>query len=181
MQQYAPILQKVLLFGLFFILIFEFSYTQVFHHSCSLGGNYCLYDLAPVSISVTYVWQSPDTECDPDDSGRDSGIRSSVYFAIFMLQHEGRNLYMELQRQVFSGHLNVPDFIRGLPIVGKEISLTLNEINTDPQSIALSVSTWIQGHLNYGKVVLNEVSKIYLNYVLPYFRCFSSTVMVRPF
>jgi hypothetical protein len=30
-----------------------------------------------------------------------------VIFAIFLLQHEGRNLYYELQKQVFSGHLNV--------------------------------------------------------------------------
>ena len=41
-------------------------------------------------------------------------------FAIFMLQHEGRNLFYELQRQVFSGHLDVPQFIRDLPIIGKE-------------------------------------------------------------
>src|SRR5690606_17945994 len=80
-------------------------------------------------------------------------------FAIFLLQHEGRNLYFELQKQVFSGHLNVPDFIRNLPIVGKEISRTLHDINNDPNSIVQNVSLWIQGHLNYGKVVFNEISK----------------------
>jgi predicted PurR-regulated permease PerM len=80
-------------------------------------------------------------------------------FAIFMLQHEGRNLYFDLQRQVVSGQLNVPDVIRGLPIVGKEITRTLNEINTDPNSIIQAISAWVQGHLNYGKVVLNQIGK----------------------
>nr|WP_250852450.1 AI-2E family transporter [Acinetobacter sp. ANC 5414] len=80
-------------------------------------------------------------------------------FGIFMLQHEGRNLYYELQKQVFSGHLNVPQFIRDLPFIGKEISRTLNDINTDPNSIVQNVSIWIQGHLNYGRFVLNEIGK----------------------
>ena len=60
-------------------------------------------------------------------------------FAIFILQHEGRNLYYELQKQVFSGHLNVPDFIRNLPIIGKEVTRTLKEINHDPNSIVQSI------------------------------------------
>ena len=82
-----------------------------------------------------------------------------VIFAIFLLQHEGRNLYYELQKQVFSGHLNVPEFIRQLPFIGKEVSRTLRELNNDPNSMIQSVQLWIQGHLNYGKVLLNEVSK----------------------
>lgn len=98
-----------------------------------------------------------------------------------MLQHEGRNLYFELQKQVFSGHLSVPDFIRGLPLVGKEITRTLNEINADPNSIAQTISAWIQGHLNYGKVVLNEISKTSSSCVLLCCRYSSSTVMDIPF
>jgi len=80
-------------------------------------------------------------------------------FAIFILQHEGRNLYYELQRQIFSGHVSVPDFIRELPIIGKEVTRTLKELNTDPQSITQNVAAWIQGHLGYGRFVLNEISK----------------------
>ncbi|MRA04009.1 AI-2E family transporter [Acinetobacter lwoffii] len=159
-QQYAPTLQKVLLFGLFFILIFlsfhilkyfiipvvwaaiiAYMTWPLYQSVLRLCGNRPTLSATVMILAVILVFGLP------------------FIFAIFMLQHEGRNLYFELQRQVFSGHLNVPDFIRGLPIVGKEITRTLNEINTDPQSIALSVSTWIQGHLNYGKVVLNEVSK----------------------
>lgn len=80
-------------------------------------------------------------------------------FAIFILQHEGRNLYYELQKQVFSGHFNVPQFIRDLPVIGKEITRTLKELNQDPNSIIQNISNWIQGHLNYGKFLLNEISK----------------------
>ena len=79
--------------------------------------------------------------------------------AIFILQHEGRNLYFDLQRQVFSGHLSVPDFIRNLPFIGKEISRTLNEINTDPNSTIQNIAAWVQSHLSYGRVLLNEISK----------------------
>ena len=150
-QQYAPTLQKVLLFGLFFILIFlsfhilkyfiipvvwaaiiAYMTWPLYQSVLRLCGNRPTLSATVMILAVILVFGRP------------------FIFAIFMLQHEGRNLYFELQRQVFSGHLNVPDFIRGLPIVGKEITRTLNEINTDPQSIALSVSTWIQGHLNYG-------------------------------
>jgi len=80
-------------------------------------------------------------------------------FAIFILQHEGRNLYYELQKQVFSGHVNVPQFIRDLPVIGKEATRTLKDLNQDPNSIIQNISDWIQGHLNYGKALLNEVSK----------------------
>ncbi len=80
-------------------------------------------------------------------------------FAIFILQHEGRNLYYELQKQVFSGHVNVPQFIRDLPVIGKEVTRTLKDLNQDPNSIIQNISDWIQGHLNYGKALLNEVSK----------------------
>lgn len=82
-----------------------------------------------------------------------------VIFAIFLLQHEGRNLYFELQKQVFSGHVNVPDFIRQLPFIGKEVTRTLKELNNDPNSIIQSVQIWIQGHLNYGKILFSEISK----------------------
>lgn len=66
----------------------------------------------------------------------------------------------------FSGHLSVPDFIRNLPFIGKEISRTLNEINTDPNSTIQNIAAWVQSHLSYGRVLLNEISKISSNFVL---------------
>ncbi|MCJ8161375.1 AI-2E family transporter [Acinetobacter zhairhuonensis] len=160
MQQYAPTIQKVLLFGLFFILMF-------------LGFHVLKYFIVPVlwaSIIAYMTWplyQAIFRAC-----GQRSTLSATLMiliiilvvgvpltFAIFILQHEGRNLYYELQKQVFSGHFNVPQFIRDLPVIGKEITRTLKDLNQDPNSIIQNISNWIQGHLNYGKVLLNEISK----------------------
>ncbi|WP_168405367.1 AI-2E family transporter [Acinetobacter indicus] len=160
MQQYAPTLQKVLLFGLFFVLIF-------------LSFHVLKYFIVPVvwaTIIAYMTWplyQSVQRMCGsrPTLSATIMMILVTLVvgipltFAIFILQHEGRNLYYELQKQVFSGHLNVPDFIRDLPFVGKEISRSLREINEDPNSIINSISVWIQGHLNYGRFLLSEISR----------------------
>ncbi len=159
-QQYAPTLQKFLLFGLFFALMY-------------LSFSVLKYFIVPVvwaAIIAYMTWplyQRILNLC----KGRPNLsatlmillviliVGLPVIFAIFLLQHEGRNLYYELQKQVFSGHVNVPQFIRDLPFVGKEIGRTLNELNSDPNSIIQSVQQWIQGHLNYGKVLVNEISK----------------------
>ncbi len=79
--------------------------------------------------------------------------------ASFMLQLEGRNLYFNLQKQLFSGHIQIPTFVRELPVVGKDISRTLNELSTDPNSITNNIAEWIQSHLSYGRFVLSEISR----------------------
>ncbi len=159
-HQYAPVIQKVLLFGLFFVLLFlSFSVLKyfivpvlwaaiiaymtwpIYRRVQRLSGQRANLSALLMTLAVVIVLGVP------------------VIFAIFMLQHEGRSLYYELQKQVFSGHLSVPDFIQQLPIIGKEISRTLQEINHDPNSIIQSASQWIQGHLNYGKVVISEVTR----------------------
>ena len=159
-QQYAPTLQKVLLFGLFFILLF-------------LSFNVLKYFIVPVLWAAIIAYMTwPWYQWIYRKSGSRATLSATIMisliilligipltFGIFMLQHEGRNLYYELQKQVFSGHLNVPQFIRDLPFIGKEVSRTLKDINTDPNSIIQSDSIWIQGHLNYGRFVLNEIGK----------------------
>ncbi|QIC63146.1 AI-2E family transporter [Acinetobacter schindleri] len=159
-QQYAPTLQKVLLFGLFFILLY-------------LSFNVLKYFIVPVVWATIIAYMTwPLYQSIKRSVGSRPNLSAIIMmimvtlvvgipltFAIFLLQHEGRSLYYELQKQVFSGHLNVPDFIRNLPLVGKEISRTLRDINNDPNSIVQNISIWIQGHLNYGKVVFNEISK----------------------
>jgi predicted PurR-regulated permease PerM len=159
-QQYAPTLQKVLLFGLFFILLY-------------LSFNVLKYFIVPVVWAAIIAYMTwPLYQSIKRSVGSRPNLSAIIMmimvtlvvgipltFAIFLLQHEGRSLYYELQKQVFSGHLNVPDFIRNLPLVGKEISRTLRDINNDPNSIVQNISIWIQGHLNYGKVVFNEISK----------------------
>lgn len=159
-HSYAPTLQKVLLFGLFFILMY-------------LSFSILKYFIVPVvwaAIIAYMTWplyQSILRMCGQRPTLSATVMILSVMlvlglpfiFAIFMLQHEGRNLYFELQKQVFSGHVNVPDFIRQLPFIGKEVTRTIRELNNNPNSIIQSVAMWIQGHLNYGKVLFNEVSK----------------------
>ena len=159
-QRYAPALQKVLLFGLIFILFY-------------LSFQVLKYFIVPVlwAAIIAYItwplYHSVQKLCGPRPTLSATLMISMVVlvvgipltFAIFMLQHEGRNLFYELQRQVFSGHLDVPQFIRDLPIIGKEVTRTLKEINTDPNSIVQNVSGWFQSHLNYGRLVLSEISK----------------------
>ena len=159
-QRYAPALQKVLLFGLIFILFY-------------LSFQVLKYFIVPVlwAAIIAYItwplYHSVQKLCGPRPTLSATIMISMVVlvvgipltFAIFMLQHEGRNLFYELQRQVFSGHLDVPQFIRDLPIIGKEVTRTLKEINTDPNSIVQTVSGWFQSHLNYGRLVLSEISK----------------------
>jgi predicted PurR-regulated permease PerM len=159
-QRYAPALQKVLLFGLIFILFY-------------LSFQVLKYFIVPVlwAAIIAYItwplYHSVQKLCGPRPTLSATLMISMVVlvvgipltFAIFLLQHEGRNLFYELQRQVFSGHLDVPQFIRDLPIIGKEVTRTLKEINTDPNSIVQNVSGWFQSHLNYGRLVLSEISK----------------------
>ena len=159
-QRYAPALQKVLLFGLIFILFY-------------LSFQVLKYFIVPVlwAAIIAYItwplYHSVQKLCGPRPTLSATIMISMVVlvvgipltFAIFMLQHECRNLFYELQKQVFSGHLNVPQFIRDLPIIGKEVTRTLKEINTDPNSIVQNVSGWFQSHLNYGRLVLSEISK----------------------
>lgn len=160
MQPYTPTLQKMLLFGLFLILMFlsfhilkyfivpvvwaaimAYMTWPLYQRTLRLCGNRPTLSASVMIISVILIIGLPIT------------------LSIFMLQHEGRQLFYELQKQLFSGHLTIPEFIRDLPIIGKEISKTITEINKDPNNITQNISIWVQGHLNYGKVVVNEISK----------------------
>nr|WP_249138415.1 AI-2E family transporter [Acinetobacter nosocomialis] len=158
---YAPTLQRVLLFGLFFILLF-------------LGFNILKYFIVPVvwAAIIAYMTWPIYLRIQRFFGENRNNLNATVMIsfvilvvgvplicAIFILQHEGRNLYLDLQRQVFSGHLSVPDFIKNLPFIGKEITRTLNDINTDPNSTIQSIAAWIQSHLSYGRVLINEISK----------------------
>lgn len=162
MQQYAPTLQRVLLFGLFFVLMY-------------LGFSILKYFIVPVLWAAiiaymtwpVYLWvqrrffgaNRPTLNATIMITLVILVIGVPFVCAIFMLQLEGRNLYFNLQKQLFSGHIQVPEFIKTLPIVGKDISRTVNELSADPNSIAKNVAEWIQGHLSYGRFVLSEISR----------------------
>ena len=162
MQQYAPTLQRVLLFGLFFVLIY-------------LGFSILKYFIVPVLWAAiiaymtwpVYLWVQRRFFGENRPTLNATIMISLVILvigvpficAIFMLQLEGRNLYFNLQRQLFSGHIQIPDFIKNLPVVGKDISRTVNELSNDPNSITKNIAEWIQGHLSYGRFVLSEISR----------------------
>ena len=162
MQQYAPIIQRVLLFGLFFVLMF-------------LGFSILKYFIVPVLWAAiiaymtwpVYLWVQRRFFGEKRPTLNATIMISLVILvigvpficAIFMLQLEGRNLYFNLQKQLFSGHIQIPTFVRELPVVGKDISRTLNELSTDPNSITNNIAEWIQSHLSYGRFVLSEISR----------------------
>lgn len=161
MQDFNPTLQRTLLFGLFFILIY-------------LGYDILKYFIVPVlwACIIAYmtwpIYKRIQRFCGESRSTLSATIMTSMLMlvvgvpftlAVFLLQHEGRNLFFDIQRQLSSGHLSVPDVIRELPIVGKEISRVIREVNTDPNALVSNISAWIQGHLNYGKFVLSEITK----------------------
>lgn len=159
-QRYAPALQKVLLFGLIFILFYLSFQVLKYFIVPVLWAAIIAYITWPLYHSVQKLCGArPTLSATIMISMVVLVVGIPLTFAIFMLQHEGRNLFYELQRQVFSGHLDVPQFIRDLPIIGKEVTRTLKEINTDPNSIVQNVSGWFQSHLNYGRLVLSEISK----------------------
>lgn len=160
MQAYTPALQRALLFGLLFILLI-------------LGFEIVKYFIVPVLWAAIiaymtwpiYLWVNRRV------NGR-SSLSSSIMIlmifliiglpltlGVFMVQHEGRNLFLELQKQIFSGHLQVPAFIQSLPVIGSEIVRNVNEINQNPKAITQNVSAWIQNHMGYGRFVINEIGK----------------------
>lgn len=161
MQEFTSNIQRILLFGLLFILIF-------------LGYDILKYFIVPVlwACIIAYmtwpIYKRMLRVCGSHRPTLSASLMITLVilvigipltFAVFILQHEGRNLFFNLQRQMSSGHLTVPDLIRDLPIIGKEISRTVREINADPSSLSQTIGEWIQGHMNYGKFILNEITK----------------------
>ncbi len=161
MQDFNPTLQRSLLFGLFFVLLY-------------LGYDIIKYFIVPVlwACIIAYmtwpIYKRFQRFCGENRPTLSASLMSLMLvlvvglpftFAIFLLQHEGRTLFFDIQRQLASGHLTVPDLIRDLPIVGKEISRVVNEVNSNPSSLFSNISVWIQGHLNYGKFVLGEITR----------------------
>ena len=162
MQQYAPILQRVLLFGLFFVLIFLGFHVLKYFIVPVLWAAIIAYMTLPVYLCIQqrcFGAQRPTLNALVMTSLVILIIGIPILCAIFMLQHEGRHLYIELQKQLFSGHIQVPEFITSLPIIGQDIHRIINELSDDPNSIARNLTGWIQNHLSYGRFVLSEISR----------------------
>nr|WP_323127575.1 AI-2E family transporter [Acinetobacter rathckeae] len=80
-------------------------------------------------------------------------------FGIVVLQREGQSLFLQVQQQIYAGHFTLPSFVLQLPIVGTEASRILAELNTNPDRIFQNITTWLQGHLSYGRAVLSEITR----------------------
>lgn len=111
-------------------------------------------------MGTAFVWSaSPKSECLAHDFTDYFGDWCTADLWHIYAATRRSQSFFELQKQIFSGHLDVPDFIRELPIIGKEVSRILNDINNDPNSITQNVAAWIQGHMGYGRFVLSEISR----------------------
>lgn len=161
MQKLNPSLQRVLLFCLCFILIF-------------LGYDILKYFIVPVlwASIITYmtwpIYKYIQARCGEQRRSLSAAIMMilvmlviglPLVFAVILLQQEGRNLYLDLHHQLVSGNITIPDFIQSLPIIGTEITRTVQDINANPNHLTQALNNWIQGNLSYGKMVAGEISR----------------------
>ncbi|WP_269914445.1 AI-2E family transporter [Acinetobacter sp. HY1485] len=85
-----------------------------------------------------------------------------------LVQHEGRHLFTELQQQLVSGNLQLPQQVYQFPIIGEEAQRIMAEINQNPRLITV----WIQSHLSYGRLVFTEISSQLVKLFLALFSLF---------
>nr|WP_171294347.1 AI-2E family transporter [Acinetobacter sp. MB5] len=173
MPNSAPILlHRILLFGLFFILLY-------------LSFSVLKYFIIPVvwAIIIAYmtwpIYRWVLGKCGEQRTNLSATLMLFLIilvigipfvFAIFILQHEGRQLYAEVQQQLFSGHFTLPPLITDLPVVGKDIQRALTELNNNPHNLTQNIMLLLQNHINYGRFVLSEISR---NLVKLFFALFS--------
>ena len=160
MQENAPILQRLLLFGLFVCLILlSFEILKYFIVPV-LWAAIIAYTTWPIYLRIHHkVGERKNLSALLMTFLLFLVVGIPLVFAIFILQHEGRHLYYELQKQIFSGNFSLPKLITDLPFVGAEIKRVVTELNNNPKILTQSISTWIQGHLGYGRFVIGEISK----------------------
>ena len=160
MQQNAPILQRLLLFGLFFCLILlSFEILKYFIVPV-LWASIIAYITWPLHQKI-YHWvgERKNFSAILMTSLLVLVVGIPLTIGIFVLQHEGRQLYFEVQQQLYAGKIEVPEFVQTLPFIGPEIQRIIFELNSNPHAITQNISLWIQGHLGYGRFVLAEISR----------------------
>ncbi|MFC3903486.1 AI-2E family transporter [Acinetobacter marinus] len=160
MQKNAPILQRLLLFGLFFCLILlSFEILKYFIVPV-VWASIIAYITWPLHQKIlSWVGGRKNISAIIMTSLLVLVVGVPLIIGVFVLQHEGRQLYFELQHQLYSGKIQVPDFIQTLPLVGPEIQRITFELNSNPHAITQNIGLWIQGHLGYGRFVLTEISR----------------------
>ena len=160
MQQNAPILQRLLLFGLFFCLILlSFEILKYFIVPV-LWASIIAYITWPLHQKI-YHWvgERKNLSAILMTSLLVLLVGIPLTIGIFVLQHEGRQLYFEVQQQLYAGKIEVPEFVQTLPFIGPEIQRIIFELNSNPHAITQNIGLWIQGHLGYGRFVVAEISR----------------------
>ncbi|MCJ8145507.1 AI-2E family transporter [Acinetobacter sp. A3.8] len=160
MQQNAPILQRLLLFGLFFCLILlSFEILKYFIVPV-LWASIIAYITWPLHQKI-YHWvgERKNLSAILMTSLLVLVVGIPLTIGIFVLQHEGRQLYFEVQQQLYAGKIEVPEFVQTLPFIGPEIQRIIFELNSNPHAITQNIGLWIQGHLGYGRFVVAEISR----------------------
>ena len=160
MQENAPILQRLLLFGLFFCLILlSFEILKYFIVPV-LWASIIAYITWPLHQKI-YHWvgERKNLSAILMTSLLVLLVGIPLTIGIFVLQHEGRQLYFEVQQQLYAGKIEVPEFVQTLPFIGPEIQRIIFELNSNPHAITQNIGLWIQGHLGYGCFVVAEISR----------------------
>lgn len=168
------ILHKALLFGLFCLLVY-FSY------------NVLQYFIIPMvwAVIIAYMTASPYQWLKQKMTDRHQNLAPFImtllmviaisvplFFAIFRLQQEAHFLFLNLQKQIFSGHLSVPSVVQKFPLINNALLQITQSINHDPSAFTQTISNWIQAHLSYGRAVLSEISQIMAQLFLTLFCLF---------
>ncbi|WP_374296562.1 AI-2E family transporter [Acinetobacter sp.] len=173
MQQNAPILQRLLLFGLFFCLILlSFEILKYFIVPV-LWASIIAYITWPLHQKI-YHWvgERKNLSAILMTSLLVLVVGIPLTIGIFVLQHEGRQLYFEVQQQLYAGKIEVPEFVQTLPFIGPEIQRIIFELNSNPHAITQNIGLWIQGHLGYGRFVLAEISRNLVKLIFAIFSLF---------
>ena len=173
MQQNAPILQRLLLFGLFFCLILlSFEILKYFIVPV-LWAAIIAYITWPLYLRIfKWVGERKNLSAILMTTLLVLVVGVPLTIGIFVLQHEGRQLYFEVQQQLYAGKIEVPDFVQTLPFIGPEIQRIIFELNSNPHAITQNIGMWIQGHLGYGRFVLAEISRNLVKLIFAIFSLF---------
>ena len=173
MQQNAPILQRLLLFGLFFCLILlSFEILKYFIVPV-LWAAIIAYITWPLHLRIfKWVGERKNLSAIVMTTLLVLVVGVPLTIGIFVLQHEGRQLYFEVQQQLYAGKIEVPDFVQTLPFIGPEIQRIIFELNSNPHAITQNIGMWIQGHLGYGRFVLAEISRNLVKLIFAIFSLF---------
>lgn len=79
--------------------------------------------------------------------------------ALFTLQKEAQVLFIEAQHTLQLGQLALPSSLQHIPILSEILQKLVLQINTNPHLFIQKIMSWLQAHLNYGGIILSELSQ----------------------